>query len=652
MQLSWSLMILMISIVDEIGNGIASVVLEPFRNDDGVIEAVSLGSIIAQTNAGNGAGWFNAAAAGALGAGGLTLGIAGILSLAFTTLLGVLIGFLVLILRNMVIVAALIFAPLAIVTYIVPGTEKFGKFWWDAFSKGLLMFPLIMVLFTTGRIFAWITGSSENATSGRLFDNAFQFIIVVVSYVAPYFMIPATFKLAGGAIATLGGMANDKSRGFFDRAKKKRGERIHENIAKAKAGKRWDENTGPKIFGKTIGKRFNKLADFASEPVKYSGYQLGKRGVPGMRKFSSRIGAEIRNAGVEQSAKVLEKLNSTGMFNDKAYRAIAGAFGEWNTKGLEALAVDEDKRTDNQKRAIAVRQGLIDSEFMDKEGKTLKTAHSLNDFNKLAEVMDKGGETERIAGNALRNEAGYLATVHEDPEMAYASTVGAGIMGLASHGFASGADIASVANYESSHGNGREFAHAIATRAQVLGQGQRPDIKAGYGVLVDPKTGKFVDGMDLSNPQSKARAKAWLRTVKQQDWLGAKAGAVQKARALIFEEAMETEMNPDKTVKMENFTEQYKADDGTIQERVSQRPVFTANAKALRESIMLGASAYSSSDVDAKVEWQRIADETGLSDQVQNADRYRALMEAQAKAAGPGMNVGNPTAGGPTMGQL
>jgi hypothetical protein len=48
----------------------------------------------------------------------------------------------------------------------------------------------------------------------------FNQIIVFMAYFGPYFALPAAFRLAGGAIAQIGGIANDRSKGFFDRNKK------------------------------------------------------------------------------------------------------------------------------------------------------------------------------------------------------------------------------------------------------------------------------------------------------------------------------------------------------------------------------------------------------------------------------------------------
>ncbi len=220
MQLSWALMTFAISLVNTIGDGLFGLMLLPF----GGPEATDLPSIVMGSGAEGGLGLFNSIVVAGIVSGGIALGFFGLVSLAFTTFLSVLIGFLVLVIRNMVIVLCLILAPVAIVAWITPGSTKGWNLWWDSFSKALLMFPLIMMLFAAGRILAYIAVGSninEDLDIGALGSGApLQMIIVIIAYAVPYFIIPFTLKFAGGLVASLGGIANDRGRGLFDRNKK------------------------------------------------------------------------------------------------------------------------------------------------------------------------------------------------------------------------------------------------------------------------------------------------------------------------------------------------------------------------------------------------------------------------------------------------
>lgn len=77
-----------------------------------------------------------------------------------TILLFAAMGFLVLLLREMIIIFLVLLAPLAILAWVFPGNDKLWKTWWGLFSKLLIMYPLIMALIAAGRIFAFVIGAS------------------------------------------------------------------------------------------------------------------------------------------------------------------------------------------------------------------------------------------------------------------------------------------------------------------------------------------------------------------------------------------------------------------------------------------------------------------------------------------------------------
>ncbi len=140
-------------------------------------------------------------------------------SLALVVFAVLLLTVAVLALRITIITGLILLSPLAILSWIFPGNDKLWKLWWNSFSKLLLLYPIIILLITTGKVFAWIIQQQD----GNFFGHSIlDFILKFIAYIGPYFFIPATFKLAGGAFASIAGMANDKSRGLFDSQKKKR----------------------------------------------------------------------------------------------------------------------------------------------------------------------------------------------------------------------------------------------------------------------------------------------------------------------------------------------------------------------------------------------------------------------------------------------
>lgn len=215
--LSWYVCIFLIDVFNAAGRGVLGIMTAPF-----VAPVVAPGEEL--TLASTFDVGIGTAVANLVGAGALLIGLLLVfIFFGFTIFLFILIAFLVLILRQLFILALMLLAPLAILAWIFPGNDKMWKLWWSSFSKLLMMYPLIMALIGSGRIFAALTqgaGGSAGA-SGNVLDP----IITLAAYTLPFAFIPFTFKTAGGLFANLAGMANDRSKGLFDRAKKRRGEK-------------------------------------------------------------------------------------------------------------------------------------------------------------------------------------------------------------------------------------------------------------------------------------------------------------------------------------------------------------------------------------------------------------------------------------------
>lgn len=218
--LSWQLMEFFVTLTNLLGLGIRSLIYAPFVSAG--IDKVALG------------GGGSAVAALTTGSALALLGPLGILSLVATGLLAILVAFVVLVLRNIVVILLILTAPVAIVAYVLPNTQKIWAFWWDAFTKALMMFPIITAFIAAGRVFAAISTTQAENLSGVA--SLIASIVGFIAYFAPYFLIPLTLRFAGGALGTLGGFANDRSRGAFDRLKKYRGQKAAGNYGRMRQG--------------------------------------------------------------------------------------------------------------------------------------------------------------------------------------------------------------------------------------------------------------------------------------------------------------------------------------------------------------------------------------------------------------------------------
>ena len=474
--LSWPLMMWFIQFTDDLGIGIRQLIYAPFSH-----YKVALG----------GGGQFVSSffVGGAI----VALGFAGLLSFVATAALAAAVAFLVLTLRQMLIVMLVIFAPIAIACYVLPNTQKGWKLWSDSFGKALMMFPLIAAFIAIGRVFAAVNTNQTGSINQ---------IIAFTAYFAPYFLIPFTFRLAGGALGTLAGAVNDRGRGVFDRLKKQRQGIMSDRFSRAQNNQLWDPNS-------KVGKVGNKMASWATDPLNNAAY-YGRNTVPGLRKRGHKVATHIEHAQVEQSGKLFEELNKMG-YNDKAYRALSGVHSDLS----------------DTTRARLDEKGLLN-----------KAPASLAELQTMADILGQGSESEQLAGNAIHGSMGRLATLYQDPEMGKASIGAAGIMGLAAHGFASASDLAEAGNTLQAQG-GASYAQSVISQAQLLGSRSRPDTKPGYGVMYDSQSGKFVDATQPGG----TRARAVVKSLSAHDLAGAKGGAFD-ALAPTMQEMLNDTQNP------------------------------------------------------------------------------------------------------------
>lgn len=596
-SLSYPFSVFLIELTNDIGAGILGLFTAPFTNNYGPLTLDNL----------FGTGSTGAVIQTIMASGALTIGIVALI-LFFTAPLFMLAAtaFLIILARQMFLVAFVMLSPLAILAWIFPGKDKLWKAWWGSFSKLLVMFPLIMIVIAAGRIFAFIIMPPGEPGQGALQGAILQPLMALAAYILPYAAIPFTFKVAGGIFGTLTGMVNDKEKGFFDRQREKR------KAKRERFGREQAINPDSALGKSRFGKFANKAGSWGVAPLTNARYQVGKTAQSRGIGFLSGMGGDIRSSlhhkAMENTGKLSQELQANGMMNDKALAAIAGQH--------TALSAGVQEQLKRQHPKLF--------------GKALT---SRGDIDKVAHIMQQYGNdtTETIGGSAMMGFADTIAGKYKNDELAYGNVAAAAGMEWSRQGFASGAQVSSIGNSLMESGMDRDTAQAMVSRMQLLGQQSRPDLKMGYGVMFDRETGQFVDGRDYTythtdekgKKTTKVRGDDLVKTIKQTDWLGAKSMAVEKLHDNIKRVASET----------------VKDKDGNI--------TYTPEARAMQEQIALGASQFSSSDVGAKVEWTRLVDELNLRSQLSAIDAaQKEQQERQAGAGGPSMPGGGDAGGG------
>jgi hypothetical protein len=289
--LSWDILIFLVQFVNTLGWGLQDLLLAPFG--DAVAEMTFVKTL--EIAAGVGIGL----------TGGLlylviSLGFAGTMALLGTALLSLIIGLIVVAIRTMLIIICLIVAPLAIACMVLPATQKLWNMWQNTLTTALVIFPIITMLIAAGKIGADLVGGGSAGW------------MAIIFYVAPYALIPFTFKFAGGLIGRIANVANNPGKGAFDRLRGVRENTSAQRAARLKSGGLWDPNKkSTQMLGGNIVNSLGRRAGVGMQG-KFGGIGKGKFGQVGRAamgnamlsdagayaKEDSNFGAQINDEGV------------------------------------------------------------------------------------------------------------------------------------------------------------------------------------------------------------------------------------------------------------------------------------------------------------------------------------------------------------------
>ncbi|MBI4034314.1 hypothetical protein HY380_00275 [Candidatus Saccharibacteria bacterium] len=231
MQISWDLGKWLITLANDVGLGIKELMLAPF----GTGGDLDLNSILSRLDS-SWAGVSQVLLPTLLVGGVIVTAVAlpGAMVMAFGLFIGVFMALAMLLFRNVLIVSLMIFAPLAFLIWVFPsnGAQRMWKFWTGNFSKLLMFFPLLIAIIYSGRIFAWIVadqGGGSGNTAGFI-----DYLMVLVAYFGPYFVIFKAYKWGGGLLNMAGTAASRGRRGLMQANTpwlRKVGERVQGNLA-------------------------------------------------------------------------------------------------------------------------------------------------------------------------------------------------------------------------------------------------------------------------------------------------------------------------------------------------------------------------------------------------------------------------------------
>ena len=415
-SLSWPLMKFLIQLSDDLGFGIRHLIYAPFSNLGDSVD-LSFGGGIGNLLVG---GISNVGLVGLLPAWIIAGGPGALLAFMGTAALAVGVAILVLILRQIAIILLMLLAPLALVAYILPNTQRVYRMWWESFSKALLMFPLIAAMIATGRIFSAIA-----IHNGGIINSVIGF----AAYFAPYFMIPLTFRMAGSAVGAMGNFVNSRAQPGFDSLRNARKEERGKRIKAAQKHAMYREGLMPfkyKTYSKdpATGKRkwtqregsldkvLNKINDNTVDWKDGWRLQAAKRGGPVGRALAGRqargLVDDITKQRLEGTAKGFQILK--GKYHTA--RAVMGDL-DYHTAGLKAYDAQHGLtgKTAAEGSAYAalvdnfgVKTGGKDADGHDSVSGWRGTRNENEDY-KLASILDHGDKGANFAATELRASA-------------------------------------------------------------------------------------------------------------------------------------------------------------------------------------------------------------------------------------------------------
>ncbi len=286
----------------------------------------------------------------------------------------VLVVVVVLIVRQTVIILLVVLSPVAILLYMLPNTEGYFKKWRQALIKLLMMYPMIVLLFASGKIFGAVLQQPDFQFGGSGFSNDFgqaaRIVLQFFAYVIPLAALPATFAASGTAMAWASGFA--RRRIIQPRTRQ----------AKQRAGV------------------------LAQEAKFRSG--IGKLGLRRQAVRNARA-SNLQNAQQDYLAEAMSRPGVIGNLRRGRAAGVAGNAGRTRAAAgaadVAARARDEDIKAERSLLTDEMRRlGLDEESFSD------RTAAYLEDPNNRAKsfITGSNGQTFDFAANEERLRRAFL----------------------------------------------------------------------------------------------------------------------------------------------------------------------------------------------------------------------------------------------------
>lgn len=303
--------------------------------------------------------------------------------------IAVLFLWLILVVREVVVILGIVLSPVAFACSALPNTESLFKKWMKIMQAMLLLYPLCSLVVGGGQFAGRILASvgQSNAELGWTFNLA-----AMVAQVVPFFFIPSLLKGTLAGLGTLGAKLTQGQRALNANTmgRIRNSDRYKDFQMRSRAGMKADGTLSKRgeLMNRGPLKAFNRGTNAARASY------LGRKGqIDRMNKYSDPKYLEAARVADENKAYNEEIANAVTLFNEKGTSGaeladIVRESGAQSAEGIAALQrLTQMKDFDNLHKAMS----HIDASGLDarQQGIVSDTLMSMKGDDKIAAMFGK-----------------------------------------------------------------------------------------------------------------------------------------------------------------------------------------------------------------------------------------------------------------------
>ncbi len=305
----------------------------------------------------------------------LYIGLSALLPALIAALAAIVTVFLVLTLRQALLVLLIVISPLAFVAFLLPNTQDWFKKWRLLFQTLLLMFPIIGFIFGASAVASKIVMASAPDDQ---YTMAIQIMGALIS-ILPLAITPVVMKTAGGVLNRFGGVVNNPNKGPFDRMRKGAG-----NVRERQQNRR---AIRARVGGRVVG-----------------GGQFGRKA----KKEQMDASLKRERGRLEQSYGAEEAIHNKGYGKKLAGAGPLGGGADAGaiTRAIESaqFTIDKVEAEEVQAAKVSFNRAGVDSKLAETNLKQAGTTTAQR--MALREIIVEAGDAGQIS--TLWNDSGNM----------------------------------------------------------------------------------------------------------------------------------------------------------------------------------------------------------------------------------------------------